>query len=724
MNKLEDVYLKKSSTVLSKLPSFVAIILLIQVTLYISFFFNIPIVRQVIGFVYLTFVPGFVIMKLLKQDNLGLVETILFSVGLSVAFVMLTGLALNELGFIVGIKQPLDPSLLVLVFSGIVLLGTLACYFRGAKDLHLFRLTKGTIIRLFVLFLLPILSVVGTYFANVTGKTSILILDLLAILVLFIIMVFSKRLFTPNFHLIIVFIIAITLLSQYSLISNYVQGFDIKVEYYVATLTNNSGFWNSSASFADIGLGRFYSMLSVTLLPKIFSNIIDMDITWVFKIVYPLIFSIVPMALYILWREKFGVTVAFLAAFLFMSQTTFYTDMLSLARQMIAEVFFVLLFLFLFSKNLSSKNVKILFFIFGFCLIDSHYSLALIFAFSISLWWLIGYLTKKRNRNLSLSMVILFLVLMFSWFVITVSSANILSISSSSLRILSGFSDFFNPAFRGTVVMQGIGAAGSLSTPLYNISRVVAYATEFFIMLGFVALFLQRKKKNFDFEYLIPCFASLIILILCILVPNFASSFNMTRFYHVFLFFLAPLFAIGCIELFRFAAKFLKVTPKRKTEIFSLILMTLVIGAYFLFQTNLIYEVTGEESWSLPLSRYRLGYRLYVDFWYVTGQQISSGEWLSQNTNPSNLVVYADTSVINNIVAYGGINPANINNIYDVMAPQYGEFVYLAELNGLFDKVVYNYQVGNTSDILGSKPLSVIYNNGLCEMLTITVPPS
>jgi len=62
-------------------------------------------------------------------------------------------------------------------------------------------------------------------------------------------------------------------------------------------------------------------------------------------------------------------------------------------------LFFVLLFLVLFSKSLSAKNVKILFLIFGFFLIVSHYSIAIIFAFYISLMWLLGYFAKKQSRN-------------------------------------------------------------------------------------------------------------------------------------------------------------------------------------------------------------------------------------------------------------------------------------------------------------------------------------
>jgi uncharacterized membrane protein len=473
-------------------------IVVFQVALYISFFFDIPVVRQVVGFLYLTFIPGFVIVKLIKADNLGQAETVLFSVGLSVAILMLIGLFVNVVGSFVNVKQPLDPLLLVLVLSGFVLLGTFACYFKGSRDLKSVELSIGTVAKSFILCLLPVLCIAGAYIANTTGNNFVLLLAFLTVLAVFIVAVFSKRLISPRLYLVLVFAIAVTLLFQLSLTSNYIQGFDIKIEYYTATLTQNTGFWNYAASFTDLTSGRMYSMISVTILPTVYSNILNMNLTWVFKIIYPLIFALVPLALYLLWRGKFGVAVALSSVFLFMSQATFHTEMLGLARQMIGEVFFVLLFLILFSKGLSSKNAQILFVIFGLCLIISHYSIAIIFAFFISLMWVIGYITHKPNRNLHLRIVVLFLVLMISWFVYTISSANIITISESSNSILSGFSDFFNPAFRGTVVMQGIGLAAT-SSPLMTLSRAIAYATEFFIMIGFLVLLVQGKKKGFDF---------------------------------------------------------------------------------------------------------------------------------------------------------------------------------------------------------------------------------
>jgi uncharacterized membrane protein len=206
---------------------------------------------------------------------------------------------------------------------------------------------------------------------------------------------------------------------------------------------------------------------------------------------------------------------------------------------------------------------------------------------------------------------------------------------------------------------------------------------------------------------------------MCILLPNFANTINMTRFYHVLLFFLAPLFAIGCVDLFRFVAKLLGVVAKRKTEIFSLIFMILILSSYFLFQTNFVYEVAGSESWSLPLSRYRLGSSLYADFMYLTGPQVSSAEWLSYNANMSNLGVYADQSVFYNLISYGGIYGGHLWALTNFASPQYGQFIYLAELNTVYGKVVYYNDVYNVSDLLASRPSAVTYNNGFCEILTV-----
>jgi uncharacterized membrane protein len=144
--------------------------------------------------------------------------------------------------------------------------------------------------------------------------------------------------------------------------------------------------------------------------------------------------------------------------------------------------------------------------------------------------------------------------------------------------------------------------------------------------------------------------------------------------------------------------------------------MTVILASYFLFQTGIAYETAGVESWSVPLSRYRLGDRLFYDFWYVTGPQVSGAEWLSTNTQKSTLVVYADTSASLNLVAYGGIYTGNVNlrNPNSTIFPS--QFVFLSELNTVYNELLWLGRVYNSST-LESQSLNVVYNNGFCEVL-------
>ena len=51
---------------------------------------NIPFLRDVLGFIYLTFIPGVIILRILKLHEIGSIESFLYSVGLSLATIMFT----------------------------------------------------------------------------------------------------------------------------------------------------------------------------------------------------------------------------------------------------------------------------------------------------------------------------------------------------------------------------------------------------------------------------------------------------------------------------------------------------------------------------------------------------------------------------------------------------------------------------------------------------------
>ena len=78
---------------------------------------------------------------------------------------------------------------------------------------------------------------------------------------------------------------------------------------------------------SDLVFGRYNAMLSITVLPTVYSNMLGMSLTWVYKIIYPLIFALVPVGLYLLWKPYIGKKFAFFSAFLFMADITFFTEL-------------------------------------------------------------------------------------------------------------------------------------------------------------------------------------------------------------------------------------------------------------------------------------------------------------------------------------------------------------------------------------------------------------
>ena len=52
---------------------------------------EIPVIRPLVCFVYLTFIPGFVVLRILGLHALNVIETYVYTVALSIAVLMFTG---------------------------------------------------------------------------------------------------------------------------------------------------------------------------------------------------------------------------------------------------------------------------------------------------------------------------------------------------------------------------------------------------------------------------------------------------------------------------------------------------------------------------------------------------------------------------------------------------------------------------------------------------------
>lgn len=698
---------------------FLAIVLFFQIIMDITIILNIPVARQVMGFVYFTFVPGLLIVKIMRMNQLNFLETILFSAGFSLAFLLLFGLSINFILPLINIARPLSVIPLTVMFNGAVVIGSVVAFLRNAEvPIFNFKFLKRHLLIL-PLICLPILSVAGAIFSNVYGNNLILLIMIFLISAIFVILTLFKKLPFSNYYPLIIFVIAISLLLQFSLVSNYVHGNDTPAEYFVMSNTQTNSIWNQTGPYPNNEYwGRLNSMLSITILPTIYSSVLNLNLTSTYMIIFPLLFCLVPLVLFQTWRKYIGSKYAFIASFVFIAEPTFFTEMLGLTRQMIAEIFFVLLIFILLKKNMKKIDRLFCFALFSFGLVVSHYALAEIFLFFIFLTFavnvLLQHFSRKLNINISLNLVLLFFVIMFSWYVFTSSSSVFDSFLTFGQSVLNQLGDFANPASRGQTVLMGLGLTAP-PTIWNSISRVFAYFIEAFIVIGFVGLILKRVRNNYDRTYALLTTFSVILLAALIVVPGLAATMNMSRFYHILLFFLAPLCVLG-------AGFISKLVFKRKKQILSMLLLATVLTAYFLFQTGIVYELTGSLSYSLPLNVNKFGSRLSNDYGILTEQDVTSAQWLSQHDNGGSSQVYA--GYLTPLIGYGAFNFPRLSALSNITETKAGDFVYLGTLNNRYG-LVFGNDVWNTSDIQQSVfPLSSkIYSSNECEIYKLTNNP-
>ena len=357
--------------------------------------FDVPGLRQIVGFIFVTFIPGILILRILKIHSINTVESLAYSVGLSVAFVMFSGAFINLVLPFIGISRPisLTPVTATLVVLTVILMAvaykrdrghllTVNCHSEpfnviasGAKQSPTSRgRPREEPIRgssLLFLALLPLLTILGVVLIDAYQNNVLLIISMLVIAGVVGLAAFGK-LIKPRVYPLAIFIIGLCLLYQTTLMSPYLIGSDIYSEYHFYNLVANSGFWDASIP------NNINSCLSTCMLAPIYSLMLNIDGLWVFKAVYPLLFSLVPLLLFHIFSQQMSSKKAFLAAFFFVAIPTFSLEMIALPRQQIAELFFALVILLMVDRKLNPAPRLTLAVIFAMSMVVSHYALGFI----------------------------------------------------------------------------------------------------------------------------------------------------------------------------------------------------------------------------------------------------------------------------------------------------------------------------------------------------------
>lgn len=689
---------------------FVSTVLLFQLLVDVTIALDISVARQVLCFIYLTIVPGIILLKIFGMHDLDFTEKFLFSIGLSVAFVMFFGLIVNQIGLSFGFPAVLSTPSFLLATNCAVFFLCVLCYILNRNMRWDERKLNFSLPEVLTICL-PLLAILGTTLVNFNGNSVILLL-MIGIIALTILMTSARA--RTNWPLILL-MITLAVLLQTSLISNYIVGYDVHPAYHAFKITESGGKWNSIINSTDPLFTRTNQMLSTTILPAIYSNMLNLEGTWIFKIVYPMIFALVPVGLYQLYRKYMEKKTTFVAAFFILADITFFAEMPCLPTQMIGEFFLVLLLMVMFHEENSLAKKIIFFTIFSAGIIVSHYGISYIFMFLAFFTWLVSFLRKMQHR-IKIVYVTLFFVMAFFWYIYTSQSASFTSLLDMTKNIYTSFwSDLLNPQSRPEEILRGVGLGKPATSMLHWLGRGFHYATQFFIILGIASIILKRKKGyKFDHEYITMSLFMLTFVVFPLVAPSF-NLLNITRMYHISLLFLAPFCVVGGNLFFSILLK------PRKT--FVPFILTLVVVSLFLFETGFIYEITQDVSYSVPLSMHRMDRSMVYGNGYLSeSMDVFGAQWLRSNiVFTENTMIYGDrVSIIKSpLTSYAVFPPDDMEALSNVTSfdATYA-YVYLRNFNTLDGKIFGQAgNVWNTSDMRPLfKGLDKIYTNGGSEI--------
>lgn len=675
---------------------------------------QIPIIRQFIGFIYLTFVPGTLILRLLRLRHISFIEKSLFIVSLSLITLMFSGFLLNKVGFLF-VERPISTIPLFCMIFLIVSILFVLCYILEKNTIYepsVINLNYNMpILPVIYLVLILFLTLFGTYIVNYYHSNILLLFAVLLIVSIIFLVLFDK--FIPEtMYPLVIFVLSVSLLYHNSLISSTLYGYDIHQEYYASNLVKILGRWDHSL------FGNINAMLSIVMIAPIYSDICDLSLTYVFKIVYPFLFSFTPLGIYLVYQKQVNnPKIAFFSIFYFMSVYPYYTEMLALARQEIAELFLVLIILVIVSDYDLYKK-KLLYVIFSFGLVTSHYGLSYLFIFLCLIAYMFLVFLNKKSEIFSSRSILLFIIFAASWYIF-MSSGSAFSIVVTLLK--HAYYSIFFELFQTSAVTLVTKTTSSFCGKLL---RLMYFSSQLFILIGFIQSMIEYKysknKKNISFskEYMgfsLACFCSLAVFFF-----TSRTGMNIYRLFHISTIFLSLFCILGGLSIFCLIGKYVKIIGATFCNRYNFKFLSVFLALFMLLNIGFVQEIFNDSPISASLSQESMkngdvNSSMYFYRYYIPPQDVCGSTWLSENKN-NTMNIYADETAVTFVLSSYGMMP-NQKCLYNEKNECFNSYIYLRYPNVVYglmsikDSNMAEYETtSELSPILSKK--YIIYSNG------------
>lgn len=467
------------------------------------------------------------------------------------------------------------------------------------------------------------------------------------------------------------------------------------------------------------------AVASLNILVPVLCQLNAMNVSQIFKIVYPVIFSLIPLGLFSVLRRQIEPDLAFLSAYFYLSVRFFYTWVSEFIKQGFAMFFLMLITLMLTSKMKRNSVSEFMLLLFSFSLVVSHYGVSYLFLIFILIAYFFQLFFEKQEFDRSFtSYILLYMALTVSWYMYVSSGYAFESIIGIGERIISSIHELLSPETSDTLAL--------LVSQKPFLSKIVLkglyLVTNAFITLGLI-MFIYKKLRgaegpcwNLNMKYVSFSIPSLGFLVASLFPYVTKYGLAIDRAYSILLLFLAPFCIIGFISVLKLVRRFLGInTDAVKT-------LAIFFAIFLLFNSGWVTEVAGEkEVGSVAISQARIksfgtSYEkasLYTG--YFAQEDIASAIWLSEH-RASSLVSF-DYYAVKVLSSYGMFVGKGMPHGKELLIPSKirdldkGTYIYLRELNwkdGIMTKFVWEKDwIWNIADIMPQlENMNLIYSNG------------
>lgn len=595
---------------------------------------NIPILREITLFIYLVFLPGMLILRILNV-NTNLTKTLLLSSGISSSFIMIFFALENTILVSLGFERPLSELPLLLSSTIVILLFIGVCKWKRRNFFTLLYSTSLLSPNTLVFLLLPFLSVIGAYILSTTGNNLLLLLLLLLISMTPLTISLSRL--QEKIYSLIIWVISISLAFHTPL--SYIE---TPHEAVVPGVVKTAGIWDPSFPYEQ------NSLLSNAILHPVLSILMGMDVVPELIVVNCFYASLIPLIMYEIHSSFFDRRISFLSSCLFAFYPYFYIELAMGSIRTCSAIYFLSLFILsVFSKEISPTKRKFLALLFIFSVITSHYGTSYLLLLIVSSIALTLFLCRKFLRGfakksfITPTFCVLYFVLSLSWYLYISGSTCFGRLIGFGRNVITHLSELLQPTSSATMEWT-FSKAPSFSI---EVSKYLTFVIIFLILIGVLKLLHYRFLKGreiFNDEYITFVIAFSLAL-LTLLLPHTTMAL---RIFAISLVLTAPFSVVGLSTILKFAR--FENNRKHLIAFSMLLIMILSFGGGLISNTlNAITGKTVDFSPNKLIDRPEIQKGNNFDakwflYWHFRPScDVNAIEWLLRYHNP-NKKIYVD----------------------------------------------------------------------------------